>query len=268
MDELLAANRRHWDELVGINARSGFYDLEGLKRGRLTLPEFALQELGQVEGKALLHLQCHFGMDTISLARLGATATGVDFSDEAIVFARSLSQELNVPAQFVCSDIHKLSDVLNGKFDVVFTSMGVLCWLPDLARWAEVIAHFLGPGGVFYILETHPFLHIFSYDRNAAELTVSQPYFGSGQPLSCEEQGTYADWDAQLANPLTHEWQHTLSDVVSALVAVGLRIEFLHEFPFCSWQRFPFMVKSAAHRWTLPGDMSLPLTFSLKATKE
>ena len=144
-------NLRRWNELVGINAKSKFYDLDGFKSGKSSLLPITRKEIGNVDGKTLLHLQCHFGMDTLSLARLGAKVTGVDFSNKAIKLARQLSEELNIPAKFIETNIYDIPDILHEKFDVVFTSDGVICWLPDLYKWAEIIDYCLKPGGTFYI---------------------------------------------------------------------------------------------------------------------
>jgi SAM-dependent methyltransferase len=277
MDEYLATNRRHWDELVDLNARSSFYDLDGFKRGASSLTAIGasslttieIGELGEVTGRTLLHLQCHFGMGTLSWARLGAKVTGVDFSEPAIALARSLSRELSIPAAFICADVYDLPRALNRTFDIVFTSYGVLCWLPNLARWGSLIAHFLSPGGTFYIVEDHPFAGIFAYGRDAKGLQVESPYFGDRRPLKVDLDGYYADRDAKLANRVTYEWQHSLSDIVNALIHAGLRIEFLHEHAVGVWQRFPFMERGEDGLWRLPLELrdKVPLTFSLRATK-
>ncbi|MCZ7544594.1 MAG: class I SAM-dependent methyltransferase [Anaerolineae bacterium] len=161
MDErdYMESNRALWDEWTGIHAKSAFYDLEGFKAGRLSLDRVAREGLGDVTGKRLLHLQCHFGMDTLSWARLGAEVTGVDFSEKAIALARALSAELSIPARFVCANIYDLPAALDGAFDIVFTSGGVLYWLPDLVRWAEIVAHYLRPGGTFFLADSHPLRH-------------------------------------------------------------------------------------------------------------
>jgi SAM-dependent methyltransferase len=161
MNEYLQANQKRWDQLADEHERSAFYDLAGFKAGKDRLRSIELAELGQVSGKSLLHLQCHFGLDTLAWARRGATVTGVDFSPKAISLARSLSEELQIPAQFYCTDIYDLPQVLAGEFDIVFTSYGVLHGLPDLARWGEIIAHYLKPGGIFYIVEDYPFFRVF-----------------------------------------------------------------------------------------------------------
>ena len=245
--------------------RSEFYDVVGFKQGRCTLKSIELEELGDVSGKSLLHLQCHFGMDTLSWARLGANVTGVDFSDEAIAQARSLSEETGIKADFICSNIYDLPRVLGSQFDIVYTSHGVLCWLPDLKRWAEVIARFVRPGGTFYMVEIHPILQVFDDSADCNELKVIRPYFPSPEPTMWEPDGDYADPNASVTNP-SYEWTHSLEEVVSALAAAGLKIEFLHEFPVCCYKALPFMKQDEKRWWHLEGDR-LPLTFSIKATK-
>jgi 2-polyprenyl-3-methyl-5-hydroxy-6-metoxy-1,4-benzoquinol methylase len=157
MDEFLKANQKLWNEWTTEHENSPFYDLDGFKAGRERLRSIELEEVDDVRGKSLLHLQCHFGMDALAWARHGAIVTGVDLSNDSITLAQSLSKELNIPANFVCSDVLTLPDHLQGQFDIVFTSYGILHWLRDLKRWAQVIAHFLKPGGFFYIVEDHPF---------------------------------------------------------------------------------------------------------------
>src|SRR5205823_6481205 len=161
MDEYIEANRKHWDELVSIHVKSAFYTVDSVRQGRTSLHPLEIEELGDVRGKRLLHLQCHFGLDTLSWARLGAAVTGADFSDEAIRTARELASELQIPATFVLSNLYDLPGALDGQFDVVYTSHGVLGWLPDIAGWARVAAHFVKPGGFFYVAEIHPVAQVF-----------------------------------------------------------------------------------------------------------
>jgi len=266
MDKYTKGNLELWNELTPIHARSEFYDVEGFKEGRNTLKSIELEEVGYVSGKSLLHLQCHFGMDTMSWARLGAKVTGIDFSDKAITLARSLSKETGIKADFICSDIYKLPNVLHKTFDIVFTSYGVLTWLPDMMKWAEIISHFLKRGGTFYIVECHPVTSIFDNSNSATELKVTQSYFHSAEPIRWEPERDYADASAVVRSP-SYEWTHNLSDIINALLSAGLRIEFLHEFPVSCYQWIPFATKQANDRyWHIEGDR-LPLTFSLKATK-
>jgi 2-polyprenyl-3-methyl-5-hydroxy-6-metoxy-1,4-benzoquinol methylase len=264
----LQSNRDRWNELAPLHARSAFYDVDGFKAGKSALRPLEVEELGDVTGKSLLHLQCHFGLDTLSWARLGARVTGVDFAQEAIALARSLAQEIGTPAEFICSDVYESPRVLTQKFDVVFTSYGALCWLPDIRRWAETVAHFLKPGGTLYVAEIHPFAMVFDDRHEGPELRVGYPYFYSSEPLRTEPQGTYADRSAQLKHRVWYEWVHGLGDIVTAVVGVGLRLEFLHEFPYCICGILPGMAPGADGWWRLPeGRGEIPMLFSLKAAK-
>mgnify|MGYP006289716447 FL=1 len=268
MNEHLEANLGWWDERVPLHARSDFYDVEGFKAGRISLMPLEREELGDVSGRSLLHLQCHFGLDTLSWARLGARVTGVDFSPQAIDLARSLAQELELDARFICSDIYALPEVLSQRFDLVYTSYGVLTWLPDLEGWAEVVAHFLRPGGTFYIAEIHPFAMVFSDLEDATDLEVHYPYFPTPEPMRFEQEGSYAAPGEETKQRVTYEWAYPIGDVVDALIGAGLRIEFLHEFPFACFQMVPFLEVDEEGRWWLPGKKELiPMTFSLQAFK-
>ena len=265
MDERLESNKRLWNILTAARLPSDFYDVEGFRAGRNQLLPIEVSEIGDVRGKSLLHLQCHFGLDTLSWARLGALVTGVDFSDRAIETARSLSVESHVSAEFICSDIYALQKVLARQFDIVFTSYGVLCWLPDFEKWAEIVSNYLKPGGVFYIAEFHPLIYIFNRRSDAAELIVSRSYFSKAEPQKLQGGCDYAS-DLKHDLPF-YEWPYTLGKIISSLIGAGLRIQFLHEFPEspCSW--FPAMKKDPHHRlWRIEGD-PIPLTFSIRAIK-
>jgi SAM-dependent methyltransferase len=267
-NEQTQANRRHWDEIVPIHLSSEFYDVAGFKAGRTSLKSVELEELGDVRGKSLLHLQCHFGMDTLSWAREGATVTGVDFSEQAVETARALSSETGIGARFLVSDIYALPENLQGQFDIVFTSYGVKAWLPDIKRWAQVAAHFVRPGGTFYIVEFHPFAGVFDDAPDVTDLRVHYPYFHSGEPLRFDGGDTYAAASAAVQHPTTYEWPHTLGDIVTALIDAGLRIEFLHEFPFMTYQHQPFTEVVADGKVRLKyHDGCVPLLFSIMATK-
>jgi SAM-dependent methyltransferase len=216
-----------------------------------------------VTGLDLLHLQCHFGLDTISWARLGARVTGVDFEPNAIETARSLAKEPGVEARFVCSTVDDLPDVLDGQFDVVFTSYGVLDWLPDLDRWAGVIAHFLRPGGCFHLVEFHPVLGALSSGTEP----VVKPWYFIGGPHRFEGEDDYADRTKILEHP-QYQWVHKVGDVVTALVDAGLMLESLYEHPVAAEQMRPYMVRDENddRYWRIPGD-PVPLTYSVRARK-
>ncbi|HLJ61356.1 MAG TPA: class I SAM-dependent methyltransferase [bacterium] len=272
MKRYLETNRAMWDVWTRYHVASSFYDVEGFKAGtsrrRAGLDELELRLLGNVTGKTLLHLQCHFGLDTIAWARRGAVATGVDFSGAAIAAARTLAAEVGVPATFVESDLYALPERLRGEFDLVFTSHGVLCWLPDLDRWARVIAHFLRPGGTFCIIEGHPFAMVFDETREDGELRPRYPYFSSAEPERSTGRGSYAAPDAPI-DSLTYQWVHPLADIVGALARAGLRIETFEEYPYVGWAMFPWMEERPNGTWHLPsGARSVPLMFSLTASKD
>ncbi len=266
MDEHLQANQKLWDQWTGEHEQSPFYDLAGFRAGKDRLRSIELAELGDVSEKSLLHLQCHFGMDTLAWARRGAIVTGVDFSENSIALARSLSQELNIAGEFVCSDIYQLPDRLSGEFDIVFTSYGVLHWLRDLPRWGKIIAHFLKPQGIFYIVEDHPTFRMFTTDEGT-NLKLDNPYFFSETPDHVEMTGSYAT-DNQGAAASFYLWNHGLGEVLNALIDAGLTIEFLHEFPYAARAKFPFMEKGADGWWRLPSHYTqIPFLFSLRARR-
>jgi len=263
MKDYSKVNKKWWNDVAPIHYKSELYNLKEFKKRKNSLVSIEQEEIGTlVKGKNLLHLMCHFGMDTLSLAKLGAVATGVDLSDSSIKLAKKLSREIKVPAKFICSDIYELPNVLDKKFDVVFTSYGVLCWLKNIKKWAKVINHFLKDGGVFYIVELHPFTNILSFD-----FKLFYKYFKRG-PYTDDSSGTYTDWDANVKG-FTYEWSYTISDVINVLINQGLKIEFVHEFPFTMYDQFPgFMELNDKGQYILKNKrIEIPLLFSLKATK-
>jgi SAM-dependent methyltransferase len=266
----LRDNNALWDEWTRIHEASEFYDLAGFKRGGIRIKDFELAEIGPVEGVDVLHLQCHFGLDTLSFARLGARVTGADFSQVAIDLARSIATEIGHPeARFVRANLYDLPDVLEGDFDLVYTSGGVLGWLPDIRAWARVVAHFVRPGGRFYITEVHPVAQVFAEDDVApGELVLRYPYWEHEAPISNPVVGSYADREAAVETKTEHGWDHGLGEIVTALIDAGLRIEFLHEFPFVLWP-IAFLERSPDGRHRLPASSQgeLPLYFSLLASK-
>jgi SAM-dependent methyltransferase len=268
MNKYFQTNKELWDAWTAVNAASELYDLEGFKKGTCSLLDIEVEEVGDVNGKNLLHLQCHFGMDTLSWARRGAKVTGIDFSGEAIRLARSLSQELNIPAYSVNCNIYNLPDYLSEKFDIVFTSGGAINWLPDLKRWAEIIAHFLKPNGFFYIREFHPVEYMFDDSKEKLIPTLRYPYFYSDEPIYCENEGNYANVDSKIKS-INYEWSHHLGEIITSLIDAGLCIEFLHEFPFITYKSHPFLVQGEDGFWRYPElKGGLPLMFSVKAIKQ
>jgi SAM-dependent methyltransferase len=265
-----AANEALWDAWTKVHSTGDFYDLARFKAGGVRLRPYEIELVGDVAGRSLLHLQCHFGIDTLSWARLGARVTGADFSPAAIELARSLADELGFPdARFVRANLYDLPDALDGEFDIVYTSRGVLGWLPDIRGWARVVAHFLAPGGTFFISEIHPVAQVFENEGVAAgELRLSYPYWEHDEPLTFDVQGSYADPTADVGVHTEHGWDHGLGEIVGALIDAGLRIETLIEHPFLEWKA-DFLVEDGEGTWRLPPDAggSLPLMFSLRATK-
>ena len=263
----LGTNRKSWDERVAVHVASDFYDVAGFKAGNCTLKSVEVEELGDIAGKSLLHLQCHFGLDSLSLARRGARVTGVDFSERAVSTARRLNEEENLGARFVRSDIYELSKHLDDRFDIVFTSYGVLCWLPDMRRWAAVIERFLKPGGFFYVVEHHMFANILDHEDSGTGPRATEPYFHALEPFQYVDTGTYASRDDETRYEGC-EWTHSMADIVNSLIGAGLKIEFFHEFPFIGWKAFPFLEQDHEGWWKMPaGKPDLPLMFSIKASR-
>lgn len=268
-DDPVAANRRLWEARTPIHVASEFYDVDGFRAGATSLRPLEVDEVGDVAGKRLLHLQCHFGLDTLSWARLGATVTGLDFSTAAVAEATRLASGLDLDARFVESDVYDAVAALGGeRFDIVFTSYGALAWLPDIRQWAEVVADLVAPGGFFYIAEIHPASQVLDDEPGVEELRVGYPYWTpEGGPLRFEEAGTYADHDADIELP-EYVWLHGLGDIVTSLLDAGLVLDFLHEHPVTVFQQLSFLEQDDDGWWRLPPRMPpLPLLFSLRASK-
>jgi SAM-dependent methyltransferase len=264
MSHYYETNKKRWDELVAIHADSEEYDIEGFLKGNNTLKPVEIEKLGDVTGKSLLHLQCHFGMDTISWSRLGAKATGVDFSDTAIELARELAKKAGTDTDFVVSNVYDLRGNHEGEYDIVFTSIGVLCWLQDLGEWARIIEHFLKPGGTFFLYESHPLMWVFD-DENEG-LGIKYSYWHTKEPISWNDDGTYANKEAKVENKKSYEWQHSVSDVLNSLIKAGLVIQEVGEYPDLWWQYVPGAVEQDDGSYRIPND-PLPQMWSVKAVK-
>lgn len=249
-------NRVGWDRRAEVHFESRFYDVEGFLSGKTSLGEIELAELGDVSGKTLLHLQCHFGLDTLSWARLGAVCTGVDISPVAIRKARELAARTRLPAKFACADVYSFEPPVPGPYDIVFTSYGALCWLPDVDRWAQVVASNLAVGGTFYMVEFHPI-----YD-----LLAGYSYFTREEP-DVDEEGTYTENGADAVAKLA-TWAHPISRVINALVGVGIQIERMNEFRFSPYDCFAGLVEREPGRFYLShGGNDVPLVYSLTGRK-
>jgi SAM-dependent methyltransferase len=255
-----AANKLGWDLRTEIHKASAFYDIEGWKAGKTSLTPIELREVGDVAGLSLLHLQCHFGQDTLSWARLGARVTGCDFSEKAIDAARVLAAESGLPADFVCCNLYDLPKHLEGQFDVVFTSYGTIGWLPDLKRWASVLRHFLRPSGVFYIADFHPVLWMLD---DAME-HLHYPYFG-GEVIETDQTGTYADPSRDIRYK-EYGWNHSLSDILNSLLEQGFRIEHLNEYDYSPFDCFAKTVRVADGKYQIRGlEGIIPMVYSIRA---
>jgi SAM-dependent methyltransferase len=274
-------NRLWWDGVVPIHEASRGYDREGFLRGEKPLCPVEREELGpRVRGSTLLHLQCHFGIDTLNWARLGASVTGVDFSLPAIEAARRLSAESGIPGRFVHANLYDAPAALREQFDVVYTGIGALNWLPDVRTWARVAAACVRPGGLLYVYEGHPMLWSLDNQRDDRQLVVNAPYFERREPSVWETDTTYVD-GPKLEHRRTCEWNHGLGEIVTALVEAGLRIEFVHEHREVPWQALPWMEPvgpgttgadgryQSNRMWRLPEAQRdlVPLMYSLLATK-
>jgi SAM-dependent methyltransferase len=259
-DDWLEANRELWDERVPIHVASPLYDVEAFVAGRSSLREF---ELPDVHKRTLVHPQCHFGEDTLSWARLGAQVTGLDFSGPAIVAARELAARCALPAEFVEANVYDAAEALGGRrFEIVYTGLGALNWLPDVERWASVMASLAAPGGCLYLAEFHPFSHVFGDD----DFTLEYSYFHD-EPIDFPSSGTYADPTATTVHNRTFEWNHGVGAVVSALIAAGFELEFLHEHDYTLFRRWPFLVGERGSFRLPEGTPSLPLMYSLRARR-
>jgi len=272
-DDWRDLNRANWDERTRIHlSPSSDYDLAPLRAGRGRLNAIEEAELGPVDGLNVLHLQCHFGADTLTLAQRGATVVGLDFSAPAIEAARGLADELGLAdrARFVLADLYDAPAAIAGPaaFDLVYVTWGAVCWLPDIARWAAIVAHFLKPGGRFYFAEAHPAAWMHDDDAAGPDGRPGWfvPYLGR-TPHHLPDPRDYADPEARLANADKIEWLHPLSDIVNGLIGAGLRLDWLREHAQLPWRMFRILERRDDGDWQWPDRPWLPLAVSLQATR-
>ena len=282
------ANKELWNQRTVIHKESSFYDLAGFKAGKNVLTPIELKEVGDVSGKKMLHLQCHFGMDSLNWARLGADVTGVDLSDEAIKEAQKLNNELGMNAKFICCNVYDLyphntesskvstlggdlespteslrRSMRAGSFDIVFTSYGVIGWLPDLDKWAAIISHYLKPGGMFYLAEFHPVIWMFDDD-----FTHIKHAYTNKEVIVTENQGTYTDKNAPI-KAKEYSWNHSISEVLNALLAHGLQLTSFNEYMYSPYPCFNNITAAENGNWHIKGlEGMVPMVYSLKATKQ
>lgn len=259
-------NRAMWDEKVPGHLRSEIYDVDGFKAGRLSLQRHEIEDLGDVAGKDLVHLQCHIGLDTLSWARLGARATGLDFSAASVEAAAALAGEVSLSTQFVVADVYDAPRALNAAYDIVYTGVGALCWLPDLDRWAAVVRELLRPGGELYLFEFHPVEWILDGDGQGG-VGIAYDYFTPPEGWSGDSV-SYADAGSPTLAKATVQWNHPLGEVVTALVAAGLRIESLRELDRSVLRRWDGMELTADGMYRMqPPAPALPLMYVLRARR-
>ncbi|AXG70000.1 bifunctional 3-demethylubiquinone-9 3-methyltransferase/ 2-octaprenyl-6-hydroxy phenol methylase [Kordia sp. SMS9] len=263
-DKYFETNRETWNKKVAIHAKSDMYNMEAFKNGNSSLMKYERHSLSAVAGKSLLHLQCHFGQDTLSFARMGATCTGIDLSDEAIKLAKSLNDELNLDATFHCCNVFDVNDHVTDTFDIVFTSYGVIGWLPDLTKWATIIASRLKDGGTFYMVEFHPIVWMFDYLQEPPVLKYA---YNQDEVIYEEYEGTYAEDGETKMISKEYAWNHGLGDVINALINAGLTIEMLTEHDASPYDVLPDLVKNDEGLYETK-DKLYPLIYELKATKK
>jgi SAM-dependent methyltransferase len=274
MTDYRSVNRASWDERAPAHAASPDYAVQRFVDDPEFLSEvvrFDLPLLGEVTGLRGVHLQCHIGTDTVSVARLGARMTGLDFSGPAIAEARELARRTGSETDFVEAEVYDAVEVLGGeRFDLVFTGIGALCWLPDIRRWAATVAGLLRPGGRLFLREGHPVLWSLADVRPDGLLTIEYPYFEQEEPTVWDEGGTYVQTDVEFTANLTHEWNHGLGEIFSALTDVGLRVTGLVEHGSVPWEALPGqMTRDDRGEWRLTDRPErLPLTYTLQAHKQ
>ena len=261
MPQYDAINQAYWDQVTPVHVDSTYYETESFLAGNTTLKMVEEAELGDVAGKSVLHLQCHFGLHSMSLERKGARVVGVDYSEGAIRAATEIRQRAGLTTEFICSNLYDLPGLLSRRFDIVFTSYGVLYCLPDLDRWARVIAHYLKDDGFFYVVDLHPLFYMLDEEGKV----LANPYFHDPEGRLVREKPVLAVPESDFRGTF-REWTHSLSDVVNAVIKAGLAIEFLHEYPYIVLNARKYLVEDGPGRFKIGGRKHQPpLMFSLKA---
>ncbi|RUA08925.1 MAG: SAM-dependent methyltransferase [Flavobacteriia bacterium] len=262
-EDYIKINRDLWNRKVDFHMDSDFYDLAGFLKGKSSLNPIELELLGNISGKKILHLQCHFGQDSISLSRMGAKVTGVDLSDKAIKEAGKLAEKTGEQAEFICCDIFELPGHLNQKYDLVFTSYGTIGWLPDLNKWAAVISHYLKPGGRFIFAEFHPVIWMFDEDMDK----IKYRYFRS-EAIIETETGTYANKKAAITEESVN-WNHGIGEVVNSLIQNGLEIKSLNEYDYSPYDCFNKTIEDAPQKFRIKHlGNKIPMVYSILAIKK
>jgi len=262
MNPYFQANQALWDAKTDVHAASDFYQMDAFKKGATSLKTIELTELGDVKGKSMLHLQCHFGQDSISWARQGASVTGIDLSPKSIALATELANVEQADARFICANVYDTRKHVAEQFDIVFTSYGTIIWLPDLDKWAKVVADSLNTGGIFYMADFHPTMMMFDDD-----LEIGYKYFPHEEPYKEVEEGTYADTTAHIAKT-EYFWSHSLSETINALLKQGLTLELFNEYDYSPYDCLPGMKEVSEGKWVLGNFKErLPHVYSMRFRK-
>ncbi len=270
MDTFYEANRKNWDERAAIHAASEMYGLDDFIADPSRIANvvaFDQPWLGDLTGISTIHLQCHIGTDTLSLARLGATVTGLDQSPASLAQAEQLFTACDTPGTFELANVYDAVEALGETYDLVYTGVGALNWLPDIERWADVVAKLLNPGGRLYLREAHPMA--MALDETVTDrLVVRYPYFETEQPMTFDEPQTYTDGEQKITNTRTYEWSHGIGEVVSALLGRGMTLTALEEHRGLDWKFFEHMVHED-NQWKLPAEQRdlVPMMYTVVAHK-
>ena len=259
----IALNKNAWNNKTEVHIASDFYDMKGFIEGKSTLNSIELELLGAISNKKILHLQCHFGQDTMTFARMGAQATGIDFSEKAIEKATEFSKQLNLDTTFICCDIYEAPKYLKDQFDIVFTSYGTIGWLPDLDKWAKVVSQFLKPGGQFIMADFHPV--VWMYDNDFKEVFYS--YFNI-EPIVEDESGTYADRYSEI-EAKTITWNHPISETLNALITNGIELNSFNEYDYSPYNCFNNTEEVEPNKFRIKTfENKIPMVYSIKGTKK
>ena len=262
-ENYIEINKQSWNKKTASHLVSDFYNVKGFLNGQSSLNEIELKLLGDIKGKSILHLQCHFGQDTISLGRLGANVTGIDLSDKAIESANKLAEKANIETSFICCDIYDLPNHLNKQFDIVFTSYGTIGWLPDIDKWAKIVSKYLKPNGKFVFVEFHPVVWMFDDDFKE----IKYKYFNSEAIIEIEN-GTYADKNAEI-NQECITWNHGIGEVVNSLIKNGLEVKSLKEYDYSPYNCFSKTIEFEQKKYRIKHlDDKIPMVYSIVAEKK
>jgi len=262
-ENYIEINKQSWNKRTASHILSDFYDVDGFLNGKSSLNEIELELLGDIKGKNILHLQCHFGQDTISLGRLGANVTGIDLSDKAIDSANKLSEKANIEATFICCDIYDLPNHLNKQFDIVFTSYGTIGWLPNINKWAKIVSKYLKVNGKFVFVEFHPVVWMFDDDFNK----IKYKYFNS-EAIVETESGTYADKEAEI-NQECITWNHGIGEVVNSLIKNNIEVNSLKEYDYSPYDCFSGTIEFEPKKYRIKKiGNKIPMVYSIAGEKK